>query len=191
MDVGDLLELQGPFQGNSVINAPSDKEDTAGRQIAVGEFLYLVLIVQHHFHLGRQFLQLLDHLCKTLIGQFSPDMGKFHSQEIKSDQLGGVGLCGGHGDLRSSPRVHDIVRLPGNGASHYVYDTKHSHALGLSLPQSRQRICRLSGLAHHDEKRALLKDRIPVAELRSQIHLHRDPGQALKHILTCHACVVG
>ena len=109
-------------------------------------------------------------------------MGKFHGQQVYGDKLRGICLGGCHGDLRPGPGVHHIVRLSGNGAAHYVYDPQHSGAPFLGLPQGSQCIGRLSGLADDNDQGPVVQDRIPVAELAGQVHIHLDPGQAFKNI---------
>ena len=55
MNIGNLLEFQGTFEGNRVVDSASHEENMVGGQIAVGHKLKLLLI-------GKQSLNLIGQI---------------------------------------------------------------------------------------------------------------------------------
>ena len=156
-----------------------------------GEPLQALLVLKDAGDLVRQRLQFGDEGRVARLVDLFARFGKLHRQEIARDQLRRIRLGGGHGDLRACQRVKDVVRLAGDGTAHHVDDAQRRHALRLRFPQRRQAVRRLARLADDDHQLVRPQKRLAVAELRGQIHLHRQAGQVLDDVFRRHAHVVG
>ena len=149
------------------------------------------MIVEQQLDLIRKPAQVLQHSLILLIPQRAADARELHRQKIHGAELRTVCLGGRDRNLRSRPRVHDMVRLTGNGAPHDIDNTENADPVLLSQAQGGQRIRRLAGLTDHDEHGVLHKNRIAVPEFRGEIRLHRNSGKTLDDIFSRDAGVIG
>ena len=62
--------------------------------------------------------------------------------------------------------------------------------MGLRLPERREAVRRLSGLAYDDHKRIRRKQHSPVTKFRRQLHADRNLRQLLDHILGCNTNMI-
>ena len=122
VDIGDLLELQRSLQPQGIVHVAADVKHRVVVEVLAGIILNILPFFQHLFHLGRQQQQFLHRLVVPFLRHGPPLSAKIQCQQIHHRQLGGVGLGGSHGDLRSGPGVEHHVRLPGDGRAYHVDD---------------------------------------------------------------------
>ena len=190
VDIADLLELQRALQAHGVIQIPADEENGIMIKVPGGEILHILRAVQYGLQLFRQSFQLMQDGRIFLMGDRSQQVTEIKSDHVHQGQLRGICLCGSHGDLRPRPCIEHIVRLPGDGGTHHVHNGQRPAAKALGLPQGGHGIQRFAGLADEDHQGVIVHQRIAVAELRGEAHLHWAAEQALPVILADHAHMV-
>ena len=190
VDIGDLLELQGALQAQGIVHIATDEEDAIVVEILAGVVLNVVLVGEDLLHLGRQQQHLLQHGVVLLLRHGAQQTGQVQSQQIQHRQLGGIGLSGGHSNLRPRPGVEHLVRLPGDRRAHHIDDGEDSSPQPLGLPEGGHGIQSLTRLADHNDQGLVIHNGIHVPELRRQGHLHRDPQDPLQVVFPNHAHVV-
>ena len=191
MDIGDLLELQRALQAHGIVQIAADEEDGVVVEILGGEVLDIGGLGQDGLHLLRNGIGLLQNGLIFLRLHGAQHVRQIQPQQIQHRQLGGIGLGGGHGDLRASPGVEHIVGLTGDGGAHHVDDGQSAAAQTLGLPHGGHGVQGLAGLADDDDQGLGVHQRVAVAELRGQKHLHRPAQQPLQVVLAHHAHMVG
>ena len=191
MDIADFLHLQAAFQADRVIQPPADEEDVMRVGHLGGEPLQPFLFLQDPRDLVRNLGQLRQHAPGLFPGDLAPYAGQVDGQHIRGNQLGAVGLGGGHGDFRARQRIEHMVRFPGDRRTDYVHDGQRDRAPLLRDPQSCQAVRRLPGLGNDDYKRFPTHGDIPVAEFGGQFHPDRNSGQIFDHILGRHPHMPG
>ncbi|SCJ17615.1 Uncharacterised protein [uncultured Flavonifractor sp.] len=191
VDVGDLLELEGALQTHGVVDVAADEEDGGVVEVDGGEVLDILPVGENLLHLVGDALELL-HNCRILLGSDGAhQVGEAQADEVDDRQLGGVGLGGSHGNLRSGPGVEHVVALPGDGGAHHVDDGQQSGPQPAGLPHGGQGVDGLAGLGDDQSQGSGGDDGVAVPELRGQGHLHRLAEQPLQGVLGGHAHVVG
>ena len=190
VDIGDLLQLQGALQPQGVVQVPANVEHRVVVEVLGGEILDMFPIRQHLLHLAGQQLHLLQGRPAVRRVRRPPHLGKEESQQIHHRHLGGIGLGGGHRDLRPGPGVQHFIRLPGDGTAHHVDNGQDPPPQPPGLPQGGQGVQCLSRLADDHHQGALIHDGIHIPELRGQGHLHRDAGQPLQIVFPHHSHMV-
>ena len=191
VDVGDLLELQGSLQADGVVDIPADEKDGFVVEVDGGIVLDGLPVLQHPLHLGGEGEQLLHQGGVLHRPDGVQQLGKAQGDEVDHRQLGGIGLGGGHGDLRPGPGVEHIVGLPGDGGAHHIDDGEDAPPQPLGLPESGQGIDGLSGLADDQTEGPVGHQGVAVAELRGQGHLHRLAQKLFQDVFSHHAHMVG
>ena len=156
-----------------------------------GVVLDLLRVLQDGLRLGRQSAQLLHKIVVLLLTHPAQQVGKVEAQQIDHRQLSGVGFRGSHGDLRPSPGIKHVVRLPGDGGPHHVDNGQNPGAQPLGLPHGGQGVDGLTRLADDQRQGMFGHNGGAVPELRGQGDLHRDAQQPLQNVLGSHPHVVG
>ena len=118
-------------------------------------------------------------------------LGKRHSKDIARDELCGIGLGGGDGDLRPCLGIEHAIGLSCNGRAHHVDDGSRHDLLLFGKAQSRQRIRRLARLTDRNDERIGRQNGIAVTKLGSELHAARNAGDPLQHILRHKARMIG
>jgi len=139
----------------------------------------------------RQFLKLRHKLVQTLGRQAFTQSGQIDRHHQHYQELSGIGLGGGHRDLRPGPGINDLIGFTGNGRANDIRDRQGSGAQPLGFLQGRQGIAGLAGLADDNHQRARIHQRIPIAELGRDVHLDRDPRQLLQIVLADQTGMIG
>ena len=191
MHVADLLHLQAALQTDGIVDAAADEEGHLGVGELRGEPLDALLVLDHALDLVRDGAQLGEQADILGLVDHAARARHCDGDQIAHDQLGAVRLGGGHGDLRAGVGVDDVIGLAGDGRAHDVDDGEGVHALALGLAQRREAVGGLAALADDDHQRLRREQRLAVAELRRDVHAHRDARQILHHVLRNHAHVVG
>ena len=97
--------------------------------------------------------------------------------------LAGERLGAGHTDLGTGVEVDAAVDFARDGGTDHVDEADGPGPAPLGLADGRQGVGGLARLGDADDQRALVDDRIAVAELGGVLDLDRDPGQLLEHVL--------
>ena len=184
MNVADLLHLQTAFHADGIVQTSSDKKDIPGICILAGEPLDPLFVIQGFLDFLRQSSQFFNQLSVSFLADQTFYICHFNGKQIHCDQLCTVCFCRCHRNLRSCIGIENIIALAGNAGSHHIYHTQHRNAFLLRQTQSRQAVCRLTGLRYNNYKRILHKFRISVTELGSQIHFHRRIRQIFHYIFS-------
>ena len=100
-------------------------------------------------------------------------------QEVEGRDRRGEGLGGSDADLGPGVDVQDPVRLAREGAPDHVADGDHGGALGLGGLHRAEGVRRLPGLRQGHDQRVRADLRVPVPELRADVRLGGQPGEAL------------
>ncbi len=165
VDVGDLFELEGALQGHGVVQAAPQEEDVLAIAVLLRQLLDLLLLLQDLLDLFRRLAQRRHDPGCLLRGEGAALPGEQQPQQVHHQHLGGIGLGGGHGDLRSRPGIDHIVGLPGDRTAHHVGHRQHVAAALPGLPQGGQGIRRLARLADDHHQRLRLEQRVAIAKL--------------------------
>src|SRR5512139_2843012 len=105
------------------------------------------------------------------------------AEKVERRQLGRKGLGRGHTDLRTGMGIDYAVGFPAGRGAHHITDGDDCCASLLCLTHGCERICRFTGLGDGDEQVVLAHERAAVSELRCDVHLGRDGGELLEHVL--------
>jgi hypothetical protein len=89
----------------------------------------------------------------------------------------------GDADLGAGVDVDAAVRLARDRGADDVDDAQRLGATTTRLAHGRQRVDGLARLGDHQHQRALVDDRVAVAELGGVLHLDRDARELLEHVL--------
>ena len=190
VDIADLLELQGALQAHGVVQVPADEEDGVVIEVSGGKIGDVLGVIQELLHQVRQGLDLGDDGV-VLLGIHGPQLFRqVQAHQVHQHQLGGVGLGGGHGDFGAGPGVEHVVGVPGDGGAHHVDDGQGPAAPALGLPHGGHGVQSLAGLADDDDQGLFIHQRVAVAELAGQHHLHRAAHQLFPVVLADHTHVI-
>src|SRR6056297_4127309 len=105
MDVTNLLQLQGPFQGYRIQQAAAKKKEVLMLGVAPGNFPYLFGALHGLLYQGGDSVQLGDKGVPLLEGVVA-HTGQQQGKQVIHSYLTGKGLGGGHGNLRAGVDVH-------------------------------------------------------------------------------------
>ena len=190
VDVADLLHLQAALQADGVVQAAPDEEGVLRRGKLRRKPRDALLVLEQALHLLGQRGQGFEELRLARRVDLPADARKEDGKQVADDELRGVCLRRGHGDLRPGERVEDAVRLARDGRAHDVDDGQRAVSLALGLAQRGQAVRGLARLAHDDDELVLLQEQPAVAELRSELRPNGQPRQVLEDVLRRDADVV-
>ena len=185
VDIADLLQLERALESDRIVDATADEEHVLRIGLLRGEPLDTLLIEQDALDLLRQCSELCDERRIALILELAPYLRKFDGEGVAGDELGGVCLRRSDRDLRSGEGIEHVIRLACDGGTDDIDDAEGPDAACLRFTKCGQRIGRLTGLADDDYEAVRIEDRVSVTELGRELDTHRDPGEALHHVL-CH-----
>ena len=183
VDVGNLLQLQRPFQRQRVVDAAAQKKKVAAAEEMSGQLFDLVVAVQDLLQLGRNLQQLSQVGLGFHRGQPAAHLGQVERQDVKSGKLRGEGLGGGHADFRPGVGVEGAVGLARNHGADHVANGQGPGAFLLGLALGGDGVGGLARLADDDGQRGSIDQRVAVAVLGGVVHFHRQPRQFLDHEL--------
>ena len=106
-------------------------------------------------------------------------------------KLAGEGLGRGDADFRPRVRRQQQVSLARHGAGRHVDDHADGLAVGLAVPERRQRVCRLAALRDEQRQPALFQHRIAISELGCHIDVDRHPRELLEPVFRHHPGIEG
>ena len=124
VDVADFFHLQAAFHTDGIINATANKENIFRIDLFCGKPLKAFFVINDLLNLFRKRLQLCNQTVILLLCNLLSHFRKLDRQQVRSDQLGTVGLCGCHGDFRSCQSVEDIICFSGDGRSDHIDDSE-------------------------------------------------------------------
>ena len=79
-------------------------------------------------------------------------VAEVQGQEIKAQELSGVGLGAGHGNFGAGVAVNDLVAFPVDTGAQNIGNGKDLRAPLLRFPKHGQSVAGFAGLAHDDEQ---------------------------------------
>ena len=182
VDVRDLLELERAFQRHREVHSAAQVQHVLSAVEALGQGLQLNGAVEDLLDLRRELLQPFDQLAALEHAQV-PEPGDLQGQHRQRGHLAAEGLGAGHTDLGTGAEVKTALDLPGDSGADHVHQPHGAGPAPLGLPYRSEGIRGLAALGDADHQSAIGEDRVPVAELGSVLHLHRDAGQLLDHVL--------
>ena len=182
MEIGDLLELQRPLHAGSIVQIPTDEEHIVVAVILLRQGRQIGVEVDGALDQAGELENGIDQFLVLGIIQAAQAAGQVDSQHIHHGDLSGIPLGGGHGDLRASPGIDHVVGQLGNGAAHHVHDGQHAGPTGLALLHGGDGIRRLAGLRDDHQQGVLIHQGVAVAQLGSQVGLHRNTAQLLDDV---------
>jgi hypothetical protein len=112
-------------------------------------------------------------------------------EEREHGDLTGEGLGRCDADLGSDAEVDAEVGLAGDRRPDDVDHAERQRATLLGLFEGGERVGRLARLAHGDDDRAFIDDRVAIAELAGVLDLGRDFAEVLEEVLADHRGVEG
>src|SRR5215203_3881200 len=191
-EVGDLLELQCPFESERE-RGPAPQEQRAARLLEEAGGLV-------HVSSGEPY-GLLDLLGREAQGapdpaQFLDRPGAFRFREREREQvqrrdLRDERLGGGNPDLGTGFRQQHRVGLARDERTLRVGHREDAPAETARRPDCRQGVGRLAALAYGDDEDTLVPDGIGVTVLAGDRHLHVYPRELLDGLLGQEPRVVG
>ena len=139
---------------------------------------------------GEQFRSIGDFVQTPFAG--SPaQLGQIEREERQQRHLRNVGLGRGDADLRTAPREERPAGEPAEVRSQDVADAENGAASLFGDAHRFNRVGGLTGLRHRDDERRRIDDRIAVAKLAGEFHLHRKPDERTQQVHADEARVVG
>ena len=180
MDVGDLLQLQGSFQGHWEIVSSAQIQHVARVLVLSCNFLYESIGLQRLFYLGRDGGKLVKQLNVGAFRKRSPLVAQLQGHHGQYGNLSREGLRRGHTDLWASMGVRSRMGGTRNGRTHHIAYPKNGGSTGLGQFNGSKRIGCLPRLGDRNHKIFFVDDGITVSKLRGILHLHRNPCKLLK-----------
>ena len=172
VDIGYLLELERPFHGDGVVDAPAEVEEVLVSACTCGQAPPCPSASSRTSWIlwGIFLISLMP--CRTASLSMMPSFFReVEHEEVEDRYLRGEGLGGGDADLRARVGEDDAVRIPGEGASEDVADGEGEDALLLCLFHDRDGVRGLTRLGDEEEHVVLAHYGVPVAELGRDIDL--------------------
>ena len=173
MDIGDLLEFQGPLHTERRVQIPADKEHRIVVEILRSVILDLLAAGQNLLNLCRQRGNGHSQTARLFSADRFALRSEIDSQQIQNGHLRGICLGRCDSDLWPGPCVEHVVRFAGDGAADDIDNRQNSRAEALCLTQRGHGVKRLAGLADNNGKRPFVYDRTAIAELGGQNDLDR------------------
>src|SRR5438874_502198 len=150
VDVRDLLQLEGAFEGDRVLRAAAEEQQISRRRELVGGLLDLLFVLQRLLDERGKLAQVLEVLARRRDVERPAQAAEANGEEEERRQLGGEGLGGSDADLRTGMRVEDVVRLAGNGGADHVADGESAGSPRLGFAEAAQGVGGLAALRDGD-----------------------------------------
>ena len=191
VDVRELLELERALHGHRVADVAAEEQDGGGVGHRAGELLDLVLGGEDLLDLAGDRPEVRQDVLDLAAEQLLVQLGQVQAQQVGGGDLRQERLGGGDGDLGAGVRVEHGVRLARDRGAVGVADGHGAGALLLGVADRHEGVHGLAGLGdgHHEGVR--VDDRVAVAELVGELHLHGDPAPVLDGVLGHRARVGG
>ena len=183
VDVGQLLELESALHGHREADVAAQEQHRGGVGHPAGQVLDLVGVVQDGLDLGRDAVQVGQDVLDLAGEQLAAQLAQVEAQQVGGGDHGQEGLGGGHCDLRTGVQVEHGVGLARDGGSVGVADGQGPGALLLGVADGHEGVHGLAGLGDGHHQGGLVDDRVAVAELVGELHLHGNAGPVLDRVL--------
>ena len=132
VDVADLFELEGAFEGDGVVDAAAEEEEVAGVRELPGERDDLL-------ELGGDAGELGDVVEGLGVRDRAADLGEVEREGEEGGELGGEGLGGGDADLGAGVGGDGALREAGDGGADDVADGEGLGAVFEVMTRPRSR----------------------------------------------------
>ena len=183
MDIRNLLQLQGAFQGYGITVSASQIDKVVCIGEYLGKFRYAVVQFQDLFHLVGNMPQLLDN-CQVLPFVHRLFLfGKCQGQHGKHRYLPREGFGGCHPYFRSHVDIGTRVRGTGNAGTDGIADAVYKCPTAFGKLHGGQRIGRFSALRDGNHHIVAVNHRVAVTELTGILHLYRNTAEAFNQML--------
>ncbi len=146
VDVGDLLELQGPFERDRIIHTAAEIEEILSVTVFARDLVDLPRALHRLGHQLRQVHQIMDQRPALFFVESTEMSSDMQRQQIECRQLRGKGLGARHRDLGTSMGIEHGVRFACNRGIDGIADGEDVRALLLCFFDSRQSVGGFSGL---------------------------------------------
>mmetsp|Transcript_154169 Transcript_154169/g.494193 ORF Transcript_154169/g.494193 Transcript_154169/m.494193 type:complete len:445 (+) Transcript_154169:219-1553(+) len=210
VDVGDLLALHGPLQGDREVEAPAKEDEIVGQHVLTSDIPQHAL-ADHQLgvvplqRLGAPLDHILDEVWQLLsFGQELRDfslrqgpgrLSEGHGHDEKGEHGRGEGLGRCDTLLLSGHDAEESVTLARQRGVFLVHNCDCQDVFAILVPfhpvQALDRIRGLTGVGDHDEDVPGFEHRLLVSELRGELHLHGYSRKLLDEILRREGRVVG
>ena len=127
--------------------------------------------------------QLREERRDALVGERALHLRELEREHRERGDLRRECLGRGDTDLGTRMRVEDAVGLARDARADHVGDRDDLRAAVARLAHAGERVGRLAGLRDRDDERALVDDRVRVAELARALHLDGDARPVLDQVL--------
>ncbi len=192
VDVGDLLELEGAFEGDGVVDAAAEEEEVVGGGEGFGELVALVVDgAENLFDLAGELAELVDEVEGFRIGDGSADLGEVEGEDEEGGELGGEGLGGGDADLGAGVGGDGALGFAGDGGADDVADGEGLGAFGDELALGGDGVGGFAGLGDEEADGVGVGDGVAVAVLAGVVDVDGEAGEAFDHELAGEAGVPG
>ena len=191
MEVGELLQLERPLEGDRVADVATEVEEVLGRSRRASATSSTSLARDRSSSIPAGSSCRASTVAVISAAERVPrTWARVEGEQLEHHDLGEQRLGGGHADLRTGPGVEDGVGLPGDRGVDDVGDPEHPGPAGPRLAQREQGVERLARLAHAHRERPRVEHGVAVAELARDVDLGRHPGPLLDRELGQHRRVV-
>ena len=161
----------------------SDEEHVARVGESFRDRTYAIFRRDRARDLGRQLVEVREHLGDLLRELRSPDLRQVEGDELLCDHLRGERLRGGDPDLRSGVGVEDAVGLTRERRPHRVRHREHLRTLPRRVAGRLEGVDRLPALTDGQREGVRTEHRVAIPELAGDLDLDRDPGPMLDRVL--------
>ena len=182
VDVADLLEFQGPFESDGVVQVASEKQDAAGGAEVLGSAGGQGFEGKGAIEGAGGGFEGVEHGQAVSEGEVS-NAGQVQGQEREHGDLGSEALGAGDADLGTGVEVDAADGLTGDRGADDVADGERGVAAAAGFAECAQGIGRLAGLGQDKDEGVIVERGVAVAELTGVLDLDRQVGQALDQVL--------
>ena len=190
VDVGDLLELESPFERDRIAHVATEEKHRLGVAHPPRELLdVLLLALEDPRDLLGHGLEFEDLLADLGVAEGSAHVRDVQCKQVERRDLRDERLGRSDSDLGPRVRVDDRIRLARDRRPLRVADRQGLGAALARVLDCHEGVHRLAGLADRDDESVSPDHGVAVAELMSQLDIGGHPRPLLDRVLADHARV--
>lgn len=175
--VGHLFDLEGAFQACGVLVAtPHDQQALLVEESILDELLKSLVGVEHLLDLLGEDLELVDDLVAA-VGHADAILAELDGHHQQGEELGGVGLGGGHSDLGPSVDVDTALGFAGNGGSDGVGDAEAKSPALQAVAHGQDGVGSFAGLRNKHANIVTEDGGLAIQEIRRELSTDGDLGE--------------
>ena len=165
VNVANLLQLQGTFQGYRILESAAQIDEIASVCKRTAQVSYFIVELQHLLHLGRNVPKLFCNLLIIVFADGTLLLTDGKCQEDKDGNLTGESLGRSNTNLRTYVNIGTRICLSCDGRTDGVTDTIDKRTALLGKLDGSQGISGFTTLGNGDDDIILRYHRIAVTEL--------------------------